>query len=354
MQDLLLEAIDILFEVKNNPEYAQTNQQQIENIGELQFYVKCKEACDGITNIVPYTIKTCVNPEKDLTMQGIDRVVPTSGAFVKYGETEKNITVWVNEPANCRWDIADSDYDNMVNNMACQTNINLKTWPCTTTLTGLNENSLFYFKCKDQPWLPDTNTSRNKMSQSYPYELSVSSSPLTIIDFKPEYGHEFISGVEPVSVNLNVRTAGGAENGLAACDWQLEGYSFNRFSETFSDFHSDVWDFGFRGNHDINFNCEDVAGNNVSASTSFDIKIDTTGPRIIRVYFKDGLKVVTNEEAECRYDFTRSFDFDEANIMSGDGIEHVADWQLKTYYIQCKDQFDRKGGKIRVKAYDLL
>jgi len=40
--------------------------------------------------------------------------------------------------------------------------------------------------------------------------------------------------------------------------------------------------------------------------------------------------------------------------MSGDGFEHIANWELKKYYIQCEDQFKRKGGKIIVKAYDLF
>jgi len=332
-------------------------QEQIETLGNIKFYVKCKEACEGNANIVPFTIKTCVNPGPDRTAPVIQRISPESGAFVKYGETTKDIMLWINEPANCRWDVNDIDYNNMANDMTCQTGINkyqLYGWPCNTTLTGLNNNSEFYFRCKDQPWLDDTNTSRNKMTQSQPYELSVSNSPLSIIDFKPENGYEFIKGTEPVEINLNVRTSGGAEDGKAICEWKLEGFSFDRLVETDSDYHSGTWDTGFRGEHVIEYYCEDAAGNNASASTTFRIKIDTTGPKIIRVYFDNALKITTDEQAECRYGFNRNFKFENATEMSEDGFEHLADWQLKTYYIQCEDQFDRKGSKIIVKAYELV
>jgi hypothetical protein len=332
-------------------------QEQIESLGDIKFYVKCKEACNGLVNEIPYTIKTCVNPGPDITAPVIQKISPDSGAFVKYGETTKNINLWINEPANCRWDITDIDYNNMANEMSCQTGINkyqLYGWPCNTTLTKINTNNKFYIRCKDQPWLAETNTSRNKMSQSRPYELRTSNSPLSIIDFKPENNYEFIKGTEPAEINLNVRTSGGAENGKAICEWKLGDFSFDRLKETGSDYHSGVWNTGFRGEHVIEYYCEDVAKNNASALTSFKIKVDTTGPKIIRVYFDNSLKIITDEEAECRYGFNRNFKFENATEMNGDGFEHFADWQLKTYYVQCEDQFKRKGGKTIVKAYDLL
>ncbi|MHA1988729.1 MAG: hypothetical protein ACW98D_19055, partial [Promethearchaeota archaeon] len=332
-------------------------QEQIESLGDLKFYVKCKEACEGLVNEVSYTIKTCVNPGPDLTPPRIQKISPDSGAFVKYGETTKDIMLWVNEPANCRWDVRDIDYNDMINEMICQTGINdyqLHGWPCNTTITGADTNSEFYFRCKDQPWLDETDTNRNKMSESHPYRLSVSSSPLSIVDFKPENGYEFIKGTEPVEINLNVRTSGGAENGKAICEWKLEGFSFDRLEETNSDYHSGIWNTGFGGEHVIEYYCEDVAGNNATTSTSFKINIDTAGPKIIRVYFDNALKIITNEEAECKYGFDRNFKFEDAIKMSGDGFEHIANWELKKYYIQCEDQFKRKGGKTIVKAYDLF
>lgn len=332
-------------------------QQQIETLGDIKFYIKCKEACEGNENIVPFTIKTCVNPGPDLTAPMIKKINPESGAFVKYGETTKDIMLWVNEPANCRWDTRDIDYNDMNNEMNCMTGLTqyqLYGWACNTTLTGLNNNSEFYFRCKDQPWLEDTNTSRNKMTQSQAYELRVSNTALSIVDFKPEHGYEFIKGIEPVEINLNVRTSGGAEDGKAICEWKLEGFSFDALTETGSDYHAGTWYTGFRGDHTIEYYCEDAAENNASALTMFRIKIDTSGPKIVRVYFDNALKIITDEQAECRYGFDRNFKFENATEMSGDGIEHFADWQLKTYYLQCEDQFNRKGTKTIVRAYELV
>ena len=72
------------------------------------------------------------------------------------------------------------------------------------------------------------------------------------------------------------------------------------------------------------------------------------------MYYDAGMKIITNEQAECRYGFKQSFKWDDAEIMSGDGIEHIGNWQLRTYYIQCSDEYENKGGKIRVKAYSLV
>ncbi|MFA7707536.1 MAG: hypothetical protein WCX73_01170, partial [Candidatus Pacearchaeota archaeon] len=333
-------------------------QEEIADLGELTFYIKCKESCDGITNTAAYTVRTCVNPGPDITAPVIQKVIPDSGSFVKYEETKKDILLWVNEPAECRWDTVDIDYDNMINNMTCQAGLNdyqLYGWPCNTTLTGVNNNSNFYFRCKDQPLeVADADVTRNKMTQSYVYEVGISESPLEIIDFKPEIDYEFLEGTEPVEINLNVRTSGGAEDGKSICQWRLEGFSFDQLAETDSDYHSGIWSTGFRGTHTVDYYCEDAAGNNATTSTFFKIKIDSSGPKIIRAYFDNVLKIVTDEQAECRYGFNNNFKFDNATEMDGDGIEHTADWQLKTYYIQCKDVFNRKGSKIIIKAYDLI
>ena len=329
--------------------------EEVKSMGQINYFVKC-ENVNGISNAVPFTIRTCIKPGPDEMFEGISRIFPPSGSFVKYGTTEKQIQLYTNEPADCKWSAEDKDYDLMENKLACLSGIEdrgLYGWLCITNLTGLDTNNKFYFRCKDQPWLDDTNTSRNKMADSEPYELSVSKTPLSIADFMPENNYEFFKGTEPVDINLNVRTAGGAENGKAVCEWNGNGYS-DQFQETYSDYHSYKITSGTRGNYNINFYCEDVAGNNASASTSFKIKIDTSGPKIIRAYFDDSLKIISDEEAECRYGFDRNFIFENSTKMNGDGIEHFADWKLKTYYIQCKDQFNRKGGKIIIKAYKLL
>ena len=67
------------------------------------------------------------------------------------------------------------------------------------------------------------------------------------------------------------------------------------------------------------------------------------------MYYDFGLKISTSEAAECRFDFNRDFIFDNATKMSGNGIDHTAAWRLKTYYVQCKDVYGNKGGKVRIR-----
>ena len=97
--------------------------------------------------------------------------------------------------------------------------------------------------------------------------------------------------------------------------------------------------------------CKDEAGNSVLNSTSFEVKVDNSGPKITRVYFEGGLKVVTSESAECKYSFVRNFKYENATKMGSDGKNHFAGFIPKTYYIQCQDDLGNKGGRIRVKPY---
>jgi len=326
---------------------------QIEALGDIRYYIRCK-SINGAVNPTAYTIKTCVKPGPDLTAPRITRIIPENGSHIKYGETEKDIFFWTNEPTSCRYSKEDKDYDDMENSIFCQNDLEdygLFGWPCNTTLSGLDTNTKFYIRCKDQPWLDEINTSRNPMTESFVYKLQPSVSKLNIEDFRPENNKEFISGVEPISLELKLKTSGGAD-GTAKCSWTGNGYA-DDFTETNAEYHSYPFP-AYRGIYNINFFCEDVAGNTANASTSFKIKIDNSGPRITRIYYKGGLIVFTNEEAECRYAFSKKTNWDNATEMSGGGFEHSADWQMKTYYIQCIDEYENKGGKTAVKAYSLI
>jgi hypothetical protein len=111
-----------------------------------------------------------------------------------------------------------------------------------------------------------------------------------------------------------------------------------------------------RGLHKIYVKCEDVADNIAENSTTFTIKIDTSFPEVVRVYNEAGLKIITNEDAECRYSFDNcNFMWSNATSMPGLQREHTAPWQGRiTYYIKCKDIWDNKpsGCSIIVKISD--
>jgi len=103
----------------------------------------------------------------------------------------------------------------------------------------------------------------------------------------------------------------------------------------------------------LNFYCVDAARNNATATTSFTVSIDDSGPQITRIYKSGGgLNVFTNEYSECRYGFNNNFDYDNSSSM-GSGIEHSAAWEPVNYYVQCKDVYKNPGSIFRIRGYDL-
>ena len=323
--------------------------EQVKELGQFKLYVRCKNL-NGVVNPKPFEIKTCIKPGPDLTAPRIRKTIPVNGDFIEYGVEDKAVTVYVNEPATCKWSKTDKSYEDMENLMECTQDLEDYTvfgLPCETTLTGLTNSSIFYFKCKD------TSENANVMKESYEYELITSSSELTIEEISPENNEVIISNVEPFAVKLKLKTSGGAEDGKSHCEWEGNGYS-DIFTETDSNLHFYDLSTLTKGKYILNFKCEDAAGNIATATTTFRIRVDDDGPKITRAYYDAGLKIMTDEEAECRYDFTRNFIYENATIMAGDGYEHIGDWRISTYYIQCQDKFETKGGILKIRPYDLF
>ena len=335
-------------------------EEQIQDLGKIEYFVKCKSA-GGAENLIPYIIQSCVNPGADLTPPRITKTIPLTNSFIKYNQTEQNLTIYSYEPANCSWSFDDKIYSEMENNMLCQNDLidaTLYGWSCKTILTDLRNQNTFYIRCEDQPWLGENNDSRNSMQQSFIYKLSPSSSELIIKNILPQNNSEITSGVEPMTLTLRLETDGGAENGKAICNWKGNGY-MDQFTETNSNFHSYKATNVIAGNYKLNFTCKDIAGNLAEASTSFKVKIDNQGPKIIRAYYNaenNNLEIKTNEAAECKYSFNEDFVYEDSNLMQNQDNKytHFTKWKLKTYYIQCQDNFENKGGKIIIKAYTLI
>ena len=321
--------------------------EQIKVLGKIDYYIKCRTA-SGKTNPEPYNLKTCIKPGPDLTPPRVIITRPVSGKYIKFGTTEEDVVIYVNEPSECRYDLQDLDFDQMNNSLDCDidpANYTLYGLACTTTLTGLDVNDKFYIRCRD------ISDNANTMEESYVYEVKRSESKLFIDEMIPRNSEVIESGVEPTSVKLRLRTSGGANKGEALCEWSGFGGDRFRYEEP-NGSSSHEYEINIPGGqYLINFMCEDQAGNIAENSTSFRVNIDKSGPRITRIYFDGGLKVVTSEEAECRYSFLRNFKFDNATKMGSDGKNHFAGFLPRTYYVQCKDNLGNKGGRIRVKPY---
>jgi hypothetical protein len=321
--------------------------QQVEEIGKVELYVKCQTEW-GNVNPDPYVIKTCVKPGPDLTAPRIVLSNPETGTYLPFDATQQDIQIYVNEPSECKWSSEDKEFEAMENTISCIVNpheYTLYGLPCNFT-ADVSSNSKFHIRCKD------LSENSNIMSESYVIEFGESTSQLSISEVIPKIGESLTYGVEPATGTLKLKTQGGALDGIATCSWDGNGYG-DRFSYQNNNgdiIHEYTLTSLSRGRYEISFACEDPAGNTAEASTNFIVKIDKFGPKITRAYHENGLKIVTSEFAECRQDSKRSFVFEEAPLMNTlDGKNHFGDWDARTYYVQCKDEYGNKGGRLKVR-----
>lgn len=317
-----------------------------ERFGNMNMYVRCQDYF-GNYNLNEYMVNFCVKTGPDLTPSRISLFTPLSGSYIAYNQTTSPLNLYLNEPADCKYDLLDKTYDEMANTMNCSTDLFSPTmygWDCSTELTGLsgNENK-FYFRCKDQPWLPPENTSRNINQESTTYILSGSSSQLKIDSVSPQGDIEV--GHQPVSIDLEVKTSGGAKNGESACSYRYSNYTnYVLFFDTYSTNHKQNFNMLIAGPHNAEIQCADDAGNLAFGNSSFNLIVDSSPPTVVRAYKDSGsLKLITDEEAECYYDFGRCTYPTENGTSMTTGLSktHTASWiEGQTYFVKCKDVWE--------------
>jgi len=325
--------------------------------GNLNIYVRCQDYNGNGKNGAEFVIKTCLKEGPDQTVPGIVAASPNNGASVGFNATKQNVSIFVNEPAECRWSRNPAfNFEQMENTLRCETGLesaDLQGWRCNSDLTNLTiGQNQFYFRCKDQPWLKDVNESaRNANQQSYSYVLKKTKDPLLIV--KAEPNGKIISGKLLNTVTLEIETSGGAENGKAACYWLPSVFMYN----TFSTKHTQILNDRTAGAYAFDISCEDIAGNTAQTALRFSLEIDATPPVVTRAFkLGDELKIITDESGECRYSFQGcNFKFEDGEKFSDEGIEHAAPWQTgQAYFIVCRDVRGNAppGCSLRVKGYN--
>ena len=244
--------------------------------------------------------------------------------------------------------------------MECKTELRdmeLFGWPCSSTLTELEEENNIYIKCKDKPWVQTAEDiakygERNVNAEDFVYTLSISESNLQIDSIFPK--DEIKGGDEPTSIDLEIKTSGGADNGISTCYYKW-GNDWIQFMNTFSNSHKQEGLNLMKGNYYIPIKCEDVAENTAYGNAIFNLKIDTSSPIVVRAYNGGGnLKLITDESAKCYYDFNRcNFNINNASsITTAYSTKHSTRWESgRTYYIKCKDLFDNKNSGCAIKVY---
>lgn len=336
---------------------------ELQHDGTYTLYVRCRDA-NGNENVDEFVIRFCVDAGPDTTPPKIEGTSIANEMPVKFNQTNVDLDVYVNEPAECKWSREDRDYDNMEYSMECKNKVwemnNNMVYTCKTTLTGVSDRqeNKFFFRCKDKPDADENE--RNTMMESYEFMLA-GTEPLNIISIKP---NGTVKGsTEVVSVNIEVETANGYKNGDAVCYYSDTGKDSDwiEFFDTGTESHKQRLDLT-EGEYKYYVKCLDLGGNREDNFTEFKVEVDRNAPNVVRVYEENSLlKVVTDEDSECRYS-TRSCNFkfeDGIDMPYANQTEHVAEWKTEsTYYIRCADAYGSmplpNSCSIVVRPYDIV
>ena len=329
-----------------------------DRLGAKEIFVRCQDN-HGNANTYSYEVDFCVQEGPDLTPPRIRSYSPPNGGFIPFGTTETILSIFVNEPAECRYSVytgTDVSYDTMTE-MSCSTSLQSLTingWPCRTILTGLtNTENRFLIKCKDQPWLDDPDYSgrpgTRNTNNGDEYIISGTENVLSIDSITPN--EDIVTGYTPfIRVDLGVTTSGGSNNGVSTCSYSLSDYESNMIEilHTRSTSHSQPG-LGFTaGTRTIYIECMDDIGNVARDSSTFNIIIDEEPPQIVRVFNEGGLKIITNEQAKCYYrnDICNFILSNGTSMTSAFDIFHEAPWnEGLTYYIKCEDLYGNKNSE---------
>jgi hypothetical protein len=330
---------------------------ELKNKGIYQFYIRCRDVRGNI-NKADYSVGFCVDDGPDLTPPKVIGTFPPEDSYLQEGtETIEGFRVYTNEPAECKWDIQPKNYDYMSNDFEkCpETLINGNDFGCEGTITGLRDeegNMVVYIACKDQPSLREELRNVGEI-----YEIKFKGSEELIIqevtiNGKSE-GTVIKSSDEPTTINLDVLTSGGAEEGKAICLLGVSGTDeenfalfYNNGERGFLTTNTETLSLS-SGDYEYGILCEDVAGNVARETISFSLEIDSTPPKVIRIYKVDELlTILTDEEAKCYYnneDTGCIYNVEEEGTLmttSADGLEHTVVWNTETnLHIKCKDKY---------------
>jgi len=78
-------------------------------ISHTKMFTRCQDVF-GRYNVNEYTIDFCIKPGPDRTPPGIVMTEPASNTKLAYGTTSKEVSIYTNEPASCKWGKQDKSY----------------------------------------------------------------------------------------------------------------------------------------------------------------------------------------------------------------------------------------------------
>ncbi|MEK6915837.1 MAG: glycine zipper family protein [Nanoarchaeota archaeon] len=326
-----------------------------ERRGNYDLYVLCQDK-SGNSIDSSYNLRFCVSPANDLQPPQITKFVPESPGLAGLNSQSFNLQLYTNEPSTCRFSYSDVNYESMENEAICENDIEQSTihgWLCRTVLNVTGDENNYYFRCADQPWLGTDYTSnsltlsegRNPASESRIFIVRRTTNPLTISSIIPD-DENIVSGIEPVSVNLEISTSGGIENGKASCKYSFNGEDYIDFRHTSLSNHRQTFTSLFGGNYDIRLKCTDKAGNIAEGNSRFTISVDNNGPIITRAYNAgNNMAIITNEDSVCESSTSScSFEFGTQNRLNGATKIHTMQYGAGlNYFVKCRDTLENIG-----------
>jgi len=316
---------------------------EVEEKNDVKLYVVCEDSRENNNFENPYVINLCVVP-RDLTAPS---VTVGGGSVLPFDSTEYEFVVGINEPSECRYDFNDVDFTDMTNELQCSSEFDRNdfgVFGCLGNIPSDDSSVEIFIRCRDHPeWVgTDREGERNENQESVSIVLRKSESALQIDSISPD--NEIIfTGLEIVSVNVEVETSGGVD-GTATCYYSFNNRGEDAFEVTGGSTHTQILSQVTSGEHNLKVNCIDSAGNIAERTTAFSVEVKDVSPNVARVYADSGvLYLVTNEPAECSYKNSGcSFEVDEGESMDqlSEGLVHTTDFDTdKTYYIKCKDEY---------------
>lgn len=325
---------------------------------DTSLYVRCRDKT-GNVNEKDFAIALCVKQGLDVTPARVVKHEPAP-SIARADATSINITLFTNEPAECRWDTQDSDYALMKNAFSCMHAFEERTlegWRCAGEVGVSEQEQTVSVRCLDQPWLEEqgaeNSSRRNANSESYNFTVRRSASPLVISSVTPD-NQQIVVGSEPASITLAATTSGGID-GTARCSYSWNGANFSEFRKgSWTTTHQQVFQFLYSGSYRVPLRCVDAVGHVVERTAQFSVVLDTDAPEITRVYQDNGrLLMVTNEQAQCvvssalpgKDEDGCAYAWANGTSMGAEGTRHSVPWKAgASYFIKCKDRFGHGPG----------
>lgn len=312
---------------------------KLTNGGEYKFYVKCKDRTGNVNN-KDYIIKFKIATGPDMTPPVVEATSVVNGAYVKAGQKELELTIYLNEQAECKWANNDTGYDVMSNVFDCgnkglsSANLYYGLYECNTLLNNIKteDETNFYIRCKDQPRAKEER--RNINEESFVFSVRASSN-LSILSVSPQgILHDFTQ-------SLTVVTYGGAQDGNAKCYYGPYGTNQTRdmieFFDTNTSVHKQPLTDMPTGDYHLNILCMDIAGNEDIAEATFTLEFDKSAPKLRHVYEDVSvIHIELDESATCKY--TSNLRSDWTGSTSTGSIHEIST-DAKKLYFECTDQY---------------